>query len=518
MIKDVKEYLSTVGNRLSKAFSVEGFGTEKELEFWSLSAEHMSRKEPPSFPDIAKWIDMLYRAPVHIVYRKEGDNLVLSRRHLFVENLLKKEGGTSDKKDFSVEEKQFIQDFENQMGNLEKKRAWDEDFSAHGISSHTIGNCEHIPIYDTDGENWGVYVVGPFIKSPDLMVPKLSIVGRILAIWLVRLNEEEEMARNKYQESIDEVASNLGTGALNTEGITHLILSYLTNKVNAKSGLVVELIEEKPKIISSLNISGKEAKEVIKEITDSKRELYIPFKAENSNGFIWIDVDSTNPDVGIESLKKPLSDTVGDLISYREDNLVFSNQLLETYYKMLRAIEKSRDKTQYHTPRLIAFVERFGIFFGLEEIEIDRIKLTAKLHDIGYVGATSISSSFSIDSEMSHPITGAKMVNQLPIHKDVIKGIETHHEWVNGQGTPYGLEGDKIPWSGKIISVFEFIVDFIETYEHSDAGKEEELIQLLNNNLIERADKQFDMVLIPTVIQLIQMLGWEGCKSLGVNE
>lgn len=518
MIKDVREYLSNVGNRLSKAFSVESFGIEKELEFWSLSAEHTSRKEPPSFPDIAKWVDLLYKAPVHIVYRREGENLILVRRHLFSENLLQKGGNNSDVKDFSVEEKQFIQDFENQMNNLEKKRTWDEEFLEYGISSHAIGNCEHIPLYDVSGKVWGVYIAGPFIKSPDHMVPKLSIVGRILAIWLIRLDEEEKASRNRYKESIDEVVSGLGIGALNTEGIADLILSYLIHKTKANSGLLVEFIDKKPVLISSQNVPSEKSDTIIREVNETKKGLYIPFNSNNSTGFIWVDFEKEEGVSEVEKLVGPLSNTVGDLISYRNDNKVFSHKLLDTYYQMLRVIERSREKTFHHTPRLIAFVERFGMLFGLENDEIERIKLSAKLHDIGYVGATSISSSFSIDSEMSHPITGATMVDQLPLHEDVIEGIKTHHEWVNGQGSPYGLEGSEIPWTGKIIGVFEYIVDFIETNEHTEAKEDADYIELLNSNLIERADKQFDMVLIPTVVQLIQMLGWEGCKSLGVNE
>lgn len=72
MIKDVKSYINTVSNRLSKAFSMEAFGIEEQLGFWELSAEHFSRKQTPAFTDIVNWMDHLYRAPVHFVYKLEG--------------------------------------------------------------------------------------------------------------------------------------------------------------------------------------------------------------------------------------------------------------------------------------------------------------------------------------------------------------------------------------------------------------------------------------------------------------
>ena len=184
---------------------------------------------------------------------------------------------------------------------------------------------------------------------------------------------------------------------------------------------------------------------------------------------------------------------------------------------MLRAIEVKREKTKYHSPRMVAFVEMFGMLFGLDNNEMNILKTTAKLHDIGYVGAAGISSLASIGSELAHPIAGATMISNLPIHKDVIEGIKTHHEWVNGKGTPNELKGEDIPWTGKIIAVYEYVVDFFESNPNIDPSKEDEMLEKLKSNLIERADIQFDMVLIPTVIQQLTMLGWSGCAQLGVD-
>ncbi len=542
MIKDVKDYLNTVSSRLGKAFAMETFGIEDELEFWSLSAEHMSRKELPSFSDIASWIDILYRAPLHFVYKKEGEFLLLARRHMFVENLLKKSKNDSESINYTLQEKESIQVFENQIQNLEKKRQWDDEFRGHGISSHTIGNCEHIPIYNKQGEIWGVYVVGPHTKSPDSVEPKLSIVGRILSEWLIKLDKKEKKSQKEYTERISSLVENLGSGALNTQGLAQLVLLYIINSLKAEQGAVVEYAGNKPVIVTQNNLSDEFKAGLLStsseafysydngnyELTNSglfsfKNKSTIPFifpiNGEYTHGFLWLvleeDKDHTKR---AEEIIKTISEMLGSLLTYREDNHTFSFKLIDTYYAILREIESQRPKTQFHSPRLIAFVERFAMLFGLEDDETEIIKLTAKLHDIGYVGAAGLSNIASIESELSHPISGATMVAQLPISKDVIEGIKTHHEWVNGKGSPQGLEADRIPWTGKIICVFEYVVDFIESNLETDGKTDEELIELLSKNLIERADRQFDMVLIPTVIQLIQMLGWQNCLALGVNE
>ena len=204
MSKDVKDYLSIIGNRLGKAFSLDEFGLEEELEFWALSAEHMSRKQTPTFQDIISWIDLLYNAPVHFVYKKVDDSLILNKRQLITENLLKDKKIKIKDASLEAQRSQFIQDFESQLQNLETKRQWDDDFKEHGISAHTIGNCEHIPLYKKNGEFWGIYVVGPFLKSPENMASKFSIISRLLSGWLIDLDERESKSIEKYQNQIND--------------------------------------------------------------------------------------------------------------------------------------------------------------------------------------------------------------------------------------------------------------------------------------------------------------------------
>jgi response regulator RpfG family c-di-GMP phosphodiesterase len=184
---------------------------------------------------------------------------------------------------------------------------------------------------------------------------------------------------------------------------------------------------------------------------------------------------------------------------------------------MIRILEQSREKTKFHTPRMVAFVQRFGMFFGLEDDEMEIIIKTAKLHDIGYVGAISVEPNRTIGGEIDHPVIGAELIKHLAVPDDVVEGIRTHHEWVNGNGSPNGLRSDQIPWTGKIIALFEYIVDFIETNKDDSSKSDEEWIELLSKGLMQRADVEYDMVLIPTAIQLIQSLGWEECTRLGTQ-
>ncbi len=540
MIKDVKSYIHTVGNRLSKAFSMESFGTEEQLEFWELSAEHVSRKGIPSFADVVNWVDMLYRAPVHFVYKLEENKLILERRHVISKNIVKGKKGDSSSSVQSSQEKELLQDFESQLQNLEKKVSMDDIFLEHGITAHSIGQCEHIPLFDQKGNFWGIYCAGPYAKSPEQITPKLSIVGRLLSTWLIGLEEEESHPQKEYEKKIQEITSDLGSGKLNTEALLQLTLKYLVNALKADAGCIVEFVDDGHKVLASsglkeihlkdMNASGEtvlveeEEKGVkvtsagrswIKQIEENPDVLY--FRGDFHSGFVLLFGTGEKPQFQIQDILGEISESIARTLDYRHQNEQFSDKLMDSFYNMLRAIEKNREKTYYHTPRLMAFAQRFGMLFGLEEQEMDIITQTAKLHDIGYVGAVSIEQGKTIGGELTHPLIGANLIEQLAVHRDVVEGIKTHHEWVNGNGTPGGLEGEDIPWTGKIISVFEYVVDYVETYQSDSSKSDEERVEELSKGLMQRADIEFDMVLIPTVIQLVQALGWEGCVNLGVD-
>jgi HD-GYP domain-containing protein (c-di-GMP phosphodiesterase class II) len=75
-------------------------------------------------------------------------------------------------------------------------------------------------------------------------------------------------------------------------------------------------------------------------------------------------------------------------------------------------------------------------------------------------------------------------VSQL---KDMIPGIELHHERIDGQGYPHGLRGDEIPMMARIIAVAD-AVDAITTDRPYHSGHDLEYALGQIRNL---ADKRY---------------------------
>jgi HD-GYP domain-containing protein (c-di-GMP phosphodiesterase class II) len=70
-----------------------------------------------------------------------------------------------------------------------------------------------------------------------------------------------------------------------------------------------------------------------------------------------------------------------------------------------------------------------------------------------------------------HPSKGANIMRPVAQLKDVLPGIELHHEHVDGKGYPYGLKGEEIPMMARIIAVSDTL-DAITTNRPYQSAKE----------------------------------------------
>jgi HD-GYP domain-containing protein (c-di-GMP phosphodiesterase class II) len=52
-----------------------------------------------------------------------------------------------------------------------------------------------------------------------------------------------------------------------------------------------------------------------------------------------------------------------------------------------------------------------------------------------------------------HPQKGAAIAGRVAQLREMVPGIELHHEWLDGRGYPHGLKGKEIPMMACIISV-----------------------------------------------------------------
>ena len=88
------------------------------------------------------------------------------------------------------------------------------------------------------------------------------------------------------------------------------------------------------------------------------------------------------------------------------------------------------------------------------------LRISALLLDVGKIGVEDrvLKKPGSLTNEefdlmKQHPIKGANIMRPVSQLKDMLPGIELHHEHMDGRGYPYGLLGPQIPLMARIIAV-----------------------------------------------------------------
>lgn len=140
----------------------------------------------------------------------------------------------------------------------------------------------------------------------------------------------------------------------------------------------------------------------------------------------------------------------------RENHELF----LSSIKALAEAIDAKDPYTRGHSERVASYAAAIGREMGLPGDEVERIRLSALLHDVGKIGVddriirkpTALTEE-EFEAMKTHPIKGAAIMSAIPQLADVIPGMKYHHEKWTGGGYPEGLSGERIPMQARIVSV-----------------------------------------------------------------
>jgi len=80
-----------------------------------------------------------------------------------------------------------------------------------------------------------------------------------------------------------------------------------------------------------------------------------------------------------------------------------------------------------------------------------------------------------------HPFLGSKMLEGVPGMDATRRTILEHHEYFDGSGYPYGLRGDDISVTARILSVAESYDSAVSVRPHRAALQPEEALQMVRS-------------------------------------
>ncbi len=124
-----------------------------------------------------------------------------------------------------------------------------------------------------------------------------------------------------------------------------------------------------------------------------------------------------------------------------------------------------------------------ALALGLPDNEVSRIKLAAKLRDVGKAAIPDmiLNKPGPLDHEewefmRRHTQIGARIISAAPSLANAAELIRAHHEWHNGEGYPDRLVGDAIPIGAQIIAVCDAFGAMTSDRAYRTALTEEEAL------------------------------------------
>ncbi|TES90206.1 MAG: GAF domain-containing protein [Candidatus Cloacimonadota bacterium] len=193
------------------------------------------------------------------------------------------------------------------------------------------------------------------------------------------------------------------------------------------------------------------------------------------------------------------------------DNARLYTDLSDLFKSSIRTLVntvEAKDKyTRGHTERVTEYSVMIAEQLNLPQAEIQRIELSALLHDVGKIGIPDkillkpgklTKEEYEVVKE--HPARGVKIMKPIKQLSTVLDGIKYHHEWLNGNGYPDGLKNDEIPLVARIITIGDAYDAMTTDRPYRKALSKKEAIRRLKKD----STTQFDPELVDVFLKCLK--------------
>jgi len=213
----------------------------------------------------------------------------------------------------------------------------------------------------------------------------------------------------------------------------------------------------------------------------------------------------------ISELAENFNKMAGDIEEYIERLKEAAEENRELFIGSIRmlaaAIDEKDPYTRGHSGRVAKYSTLIGQELGLSPQELDKLRISALLHDVGKIGVEDrvLKKPGSLTPEefdlmKQHTVKGANIMRPVSQLKEMLPGIELHHEHIDGRGYPYGLSGQQIPLMARIIGVADTL-DAMTTNRPYQSAMD---IEFALNRIKSLTGSKFDAVVVNALESAIQ--------------
>jgi putative nucleotidyltransferase with HDIG domain len=237
------------------------------------------------------------------------------------------------------------------------------------------------------------------------------------------------------------------------------------------------------------------------DLDDFATVISVPLKKEGMNKGILIICHKEERQYDNSELNqvRQLADQVSIAMSNAElvDNL--EKLAVGSIEALARAVDAKSKWTAGHSERVAKYAVILGQAMDLEEHDIELLHRGGLLHDIGKIG-TPIDildkkdklTDEEFEEVKSHPEIGAKILEPVEVHQDILPIVLEHHERFDGRGYPHGMAGSEITLLGRITAVADVYDALSSARPYRDGWFKERVVE----HIIEGSGTHFDPAII----------------------
>ncbi|MDD5585261.1 MAG: HD-GYP domain-containing protein, partial [Candidatus Omnitrophica bacterium] len=187
------------------------------------------------------------------------------------------------------------------------------------------------------------------------------------------------------------------------------------------------------------------------------------------------------------------------------------NKIHDYFYDVIQSlvrIVEARDRyTRGHSERVADYAAKVAVKMGYSLEEIEVLRETALLHDIGKLGIQEsvLNKKEALTEEewemiRRHPLIGENILKPVALNQKMLSIVRGHHERYDGKGYPDGLKGNDIGIFAQMLSVVDAYDAMTSSRAYRPAFSRGEALEELKRN----SGTQFNPKIVDVFVRIVQ--------------
>lgn len=284
--------------------------------------------------------------------------------------------------------------------------------------------------------------------------------------------EEAETALQQTEERYEELYENAPNGYVSVSAVDGRLLQFNQALCDILGYSRAALQQMRVFDLYADTENGLEkAKVIFAGFQQGKGVRDVELQMRHASGHpVWVSVsiDPVQDEQGNVVESRSMVIDISERKRAEEERGHFAEQLQQSLLQAIRAIaltiEKRDPYTAGHQERVSELAVKIGERLGLNEYELEGLKLGALIHDIGKISipAEILSRPGKLGPEMfsiikTHPYNGYEIIQGVDFPWPLGDMVLQHHERLDGSGYPQGLTAEEICLSARILMVADVV-------------------------------------------------------------